>query len=204
MRKGGGKSKGGAYEILICRILAKAFAPFGALEDDFYRTKNSGSTKSAPGDIQISPAIAKLFPALIEAKHYRTISWRPGKPIQNQLAVFRKWWQQTEREQKAKKDRFALLVFRANHCPDMVAFKSDAINVGNFKNIIKTSYKSVAVWIVPLADFLKRYTYNLQERDPRDVKGQHSARNNNKQKPQNRNGSSLKKSSRKMSKRPRS
>jgi hypothetical protein len=122
MRSGGSKSKGGAYELIICRKIALAFKSLGIKEDDCYRTKNSGATKRQPGDIQFSPRFAKLFPVLIECKHYRSISYKLGKDLsaQPKSYVICKWWLQVIREQKERKDKKAILVFRQNNCSDLI------------------------------------------------------------------------------------
>lgn len=125
MRKGGGKPKGGAYEITIARKIAAAFKSLGISEDDCYRTKNSGATKKQPGDIQFSPSFAKKFPVLVECKHYKSIRYSLGKTLSGQPKSMkvRKWWQQVIQEQKERKDKFGILVFRQNNCPDLVCLK---------------------------------------------------------------------------------
>lgn len=130
MRKGGGKSKGGKFELAIISKLTKAFKPLGIQEDDCFRTKNSGATKSQPGDIQFSPRFAKLFPVLIECKHYRSVSYLLGKKLDKQQKsnFLTAWWKQVVREQAQRKDKVGILVFRQNRCPDVVAMKVSQFN----------------------------------------------------------------------------
>lgn len=171
MKKGGGKSKGGAYENIIARHLALRFKAFRITEDDCYRTKNSGATKKQPGDIQFSPAMSKVFPAIIECKHYKNILIKICVPLDRQPKSYpiKAWWIQLLREQKdvdkkfGANSRFALLIMRQNRCPDMVAFAPQTlskvlptsnIRSAKFRNIIKTSWKTDIIWIVPLSDFL--------------------------------------------------
>jgi len=125
MRKGGGKAKGGQYEHIIIHKLAAAFKPLGIHEDDCYRTKNSGATKAQPGDIQFSPTFAKLFPVLVECKHYKSVRYSLGKTLSGQpkSCITKHWWKQVRGEQKELKHKIAILVFRQNHCPDIVCLK---------------------------------------------------------------------------------
>ena len=183
MRKGGGKQKGGAFENVIARKIAKAFVKFNITEDDCYRTKNSGATKAQPGDLQMSPALAKLLPALIEAKHYKKIEYKLGKFLsaQPESYIIRKWWKQVKREErdharadkfKMQAPKFGLLVMRQNNVPDICAFSPQKLKSAfearhcdhphltryTFKNLIITYFRDEEVWIVPLADFLTHYT----------------------------------------------
>lgn len=165
MRKGGGKAKGGAYEHKIIRILADAFKPLGIHDDDIYRTKNSGATKAQPGDLQFSPKFAKMFPVLVECKHYKTVKYRLGKSIDHQEASFHLffWWKQVVREQKERKDKMGILVFRQNNCSDLVAVRVDHFQVlcstlpkwEMFSWSMHTSWKKQAILVCPFDEFLE-------------------------------------------------
>src|ERR1700761_7991388 len=95
-------AKGGAFEHTVIRRLAEAFKPLGISEDDIFRTKNSGATKKQPGDIQFSPAMAKLWPVLVECKHYKTVPYSLGKTISGlkKTNLLQVWWKQVMRAQK--------------------------------------------------------------------------------------------------------
>lgn len=161
-----GKAKGGKFEHTIARTIAEHFNPLKIKEDDCYRTKNSGATVRQPGDIQFSPALRKVFPAVIECKHYRSIHYKMNAPIESQINPIKEWWKQFRQEQRQAKKSHALLIMRENRCPIVVAFFPAAIdriapNViikkAKFRTIIKTSWKGDPVWIVPLTDFLHYY-----------------------------------------------
>lgn len=157
-------AKGGAYEHTVIRKLAVAFKPLGIQEDDIFRTKNSGATKSQPGDIQFSPRLAKLLPVLVECKHYKTVKARLGKSIDKQGASFHLffWWKQVQREQKERKDKMGILVFRQNNVQDLIA-----IRVDHFRELcgklpkwelfhwsMFTSWKKQAIVVCPFSEFL--------------------------------------------------
>lgn len=161
-------AKGGAYENMIVKQLATAFKPLGMKIGDVGRTKNSGASKDAPGDIHLSPAFAKIFPACIECKYYKKLPfYRLCIPLHLQHSLLKKWWKQVTRDTKRSKKRFSLLVIRVNYCGDVCLFKPDEINKrcpeqnirkAKFRNIIKTTWKEDVVWMVPLQDFLNHYT----------------------------------------------
>lgn len=179
MRKGGGKSKGGAYETATARRISKAFAMFGILEDDCYRTKNSGATKAQPGDLQLSPVFAKLLPAVIECKHYRTILFKLGRKLSAQPKSYpiHQWWLQVRAEEKAStRNHFGLLIMRENNCDDLCAFSPVKLHAtfnkhnlrtipltrNCFDSLLITHYKEDEIWIVPLSEFLEVYTLYLK------------------------------------------
>lgn len=195
-------AKGGAYENTVARKIAKAFRKHGITEDDVYRTKNSGATKKQPGDIQLSPVAVKVFPAVIECKHYKRIVWIMGKPIHNQNSYLKKWWKQVEQEQRDAPERFSILIFRPNRCPDMAAFVPKTVGKFvplfphiRFNNIIKTKSQTERIWIVPLKLFLKKYKFAMGL-----TKG---TRNDSRQGTTHRNGPSPSASRRKVPQSPR-
>jgi hypothetical protein len=159
-----GKPKGGKYEHTVIKILAKAFAPLGIQEDDIFRTKNSGATKAQPGDIQFSPRFAKIFPVLVECKHYATVKYKLGKSVDHQPASFHLffWWKQVVREQKERKDKMGILVFRQNNCDDLICLKITHFEqlCGHFPKwqafswLMSTSWKNETLVVVPLKEFL--------------------------------------------------
>lgn len=167
-------AKGGAFENTVARIIAKAFKSLGIEEDDCYRTKNSGATKRQPGDIQFSPAFAKLFPVLIECKHYRNVRINSGKSLDHQPKSYpiKAWWQQLLKEEKdyakTHKKKFkkpGLLIFRQNSCPIVVGMHLDTYELllGHpfswtpYKWSMITSWKLRPVILVPLKEFLFLY-----------------------------------------------
>ncbi len=165
MRKGGGKQKGGAYEHIIIHKLALAFKSLGIKEDDCYRTKNSGATKSQPGDIQLSPRFAKILPVLIECKHYKGVKYALGKILSGQpkSSPLFVWWKQVIREQKERKDKMGILVFRQNNCPDIVVLRIDhyAYLCGtlgpdwkHYSWSMFTMWKKESIVMLPLDEFL--------------------------------------------------
>jgi hypothetical protein len=157
-------AKGGNYENIIVKQFAIAFKPLGIKIGDVGRTKNSGASKDAPGDIHLSPAFAKIFPACTECKHYKKLPFfRICIPLHLQHKMLVDWWKQVTRDTKRSKKRFALLVIRVNFCGDVAVFKPNEINKrcpeliikkAKFRTIIKTSWKEDVVWMVPLQDFL--------------------------------------------------
>lgn len=165
MRKGGGKPKGGKYELTICAKLAIAFKPLGIQEDDCYRTKNSGATKKQPGDIQFSPHFAKMFPVLVECKHYKSIRYSLGKTLSGQpkSCMPRIWWQQVIREQKERKDKMGVLVFRQNNCPDLIClkikhFEKLCLGLPKWEALswsMFTHWKETSLVILKFSEFLK-------------------------------------------------
>lgn len=174
MRKGGSKAKGGAYELSIAKKIASAFNQYGIKEDDCYRTKNSGATKSQPGDLQLSPAFAKIFPATIECKHYRNVRYKLGRKLDAQPKSFPivEWWKQLEREERDAGNKFGLLIIRENNCADLVGFDPDKLQSvwtpynlsfksSYFKTKLNTIFGERRVWFVTLDDFLSWYTLML-------------------------------------------
>lgn len=160
-------AKGGRYENTVITQLAAAFKPLGLAAGDITRTKNSGASKDQLGDVHFSPAFIKVFPAVVECKHYKKLPfYRICMPLHLQHKMIVGWWKQVTRDQKKAKHRFALLVFRVNFCDDVVAFKPAQlhdlcpeviIKRGKFRNIIKTTWKGEPVWIMPLVTFLNHF-----------------------------------------------
>lgn len=174
MRKGGGKAKGGAYENTIARKIAAAFKSLGIHEDDCYRTKNSGATKKQPGDLQFSPHFAKMFPVLVECKHYKNVKYKLGKAISDLPKSFalKEWWKQVIREQSAIKHKKALLIFRPNNCPDIVCLTVEHLTdlCGDhakwqvFSWSMFTMWKNHSLIMVPLDEFLPCCVDKLKKR----------------------------------------
>lgn len=174
-------AKGGAYENTIIRKLTAAFKPLGIHEDDCYRTRNSGATKTQPGDIQLSPRFGKMFPVLVECKHYKRVKYQLGKSLDHQDKSFHllKWWKQVEREQKQAKRKFrkegavrkSILIFRQNRCPDLVAITVDDFsflcgklpNWQMFSWMMFTSWKGKTVIMLHLDEFLPRVIRKIQQ-----------------------------------------
>lgn len=172
-------AKGGTYENTIIRKLTTAFACIGIHEDDCYRTRNSGASAKQPGDIQLSPRFGKLFKATIECKHYKIVKYQLGKPLHTQDPSFRlfAWWKQVEKEQQQAKKikgltRQGILVFRQNHCPDLVAmtiasFEFFCGNLPNWQKItwvMFTSWHSKKIIIMHLDEFLPKVIRNIQRK----------------------------------------
>lgn len=181
MRRGGGKSKGGAYEHIIIHKLAAAFKPLGIQEDDCYRTKNSGATKSQLGDVQFSPRFAKLFPVLVECKHYKSIRYSLGKTLSGQAKTSKPkvWWRQVIREQKERKDKMGILVFRQNNCPDVVALKQEHYNTlislvhpyAAYTWCMFTMWKKETIIMLPFDEFLRDVVSNITRKRNKVLKG---------------------------------
>jgi hypothetical protein len=171
-------AKGGNFENITARKLAKAFAIFGVKDEDFYRTKNSGASKSHPGDVQPSPFALQFIPATFECKHYKKIEWKLGKSISLQPKSYciLDWWKQVQKEERQTSNRFGLLIMRQNNCPDIVAFcpaKLKAIFAAlnmrwfswtraTFRSVTITSYCGDEIWIVNFAEFLREYVLHLR------------------------------------------
>jgi len=161
------KAKGGGYERVIIAKLAKAFVQLGVAEDDIFRTKNSGSTKAQPGDIQFSPKMAKLFPVLIECKHYKNILYKLGKNFSSQPKSYPtvQWWKQVIREQALRQDKFGILVFRQNNCQDLVCIQVKHYQAlfGSLPKWEQYTWSQFTFWkkdslvILPFKEFIKVY-----------------------------------------------
>jgi hypothetical protein len=172
-------AKGGAYENTIIRKLTVVFKPLGIHPDDCYRTRNSGATKAQPGDIQLSPRFGKIFPVLIECKHYKNVKYQLGKPIDNQDKSFHllKWWKQVNKEQRQAQKKFkkkgnirkAVLIFRQNRCPDLIALKLEhyysfglSPDWFHYSWVMFTMWKKESVIMLPLDEFLPLVVDNIK------------------------------------------
>lgn len=72
MRNGGGRAKGAGFENEIAKLIRAVAVEYGFADDCCYRTPSSGghrfAKKSDPGDLVVSPKLAKYFPFHIECK----------------------------------------------------------------------------------------------------------------------------------------
>lgn len=124
MRPGGGRAKGSAFEREVAKMIVATFASKGITKEDCYRTPLSGghvyASKKDPGDLQISAALAKLFPYSVECKSYRSLPWE--KLVRRTTSIFDKWWEQALRAAEGTK-RLPILVFKQNGSPAYVMYR---------------------------------------------------------------------------------
>lgn len=77
MRSGGGRAKGNGFERVVSKLILK-YAGSEFTAEDCFRTPLSGghrfARKKDPGDLQLSPALLKAFPAIVECKRYRDVN----------------------------------------------------------------------------------------------------------------------------------
>lgn len=172
-------AKGGTYENTIIRKLTTAFTSLGIHEDDCYRTRNSGASIKQPGDIQLSPRFGKIFKVIIECKHYKRIKYQLGKTLDHQDKSFLllKWWKQVAKEQKQANKKFkdkarrAILIFRQNNCPDLVALTIDDFQLlcgytprwQALEWVMFTSWKQQPIVVMHLDDFLLQVVNKIKE-----------------------------------------
>ena len=107
-----GRNKGKAFERHIAKDILKAFPSF--TPRDCYRTPMSGGHPFADsGDLCISPDLQKLFPFVVECKHYRNFRFQDVLPPTKQFIT----WVFQARTAAAQMDRPWLLVVRGNNTP---------------------------------------------------------------------------------------
>lgn len=142
MRKGGGKSKGSAFERKVAKMIAAAFRNFGIHQRECWRSVLSGGHKISCGDLTLSPRLEKLFPFSIECKHIKRIHFeRFLFPPYYRKSSWPEWqWvAQAEGDVKKRPELKPLLVMKSNTSKVLVLYKNEF------------GYR-----MVEFADFLKR------------------------------------------------
>jgi hypothetical protein len=116
MKAGGGRAKGSGFEREVAAMILKHAGP-RFTKADCFRTPLSGghrfARESDPGDLQISPALTKVFPACVECKRYREISLEHFIIRKKQRSWQEmRWLDQTISQ--TKPGQIPILVFKAN------------------------------------------------------------------------------------------
>jgi hypothetical protein len=144
MRKGGGKSKGSAFERDIAKKIVKAFKGFGIKQRDCWRSVLSGGHVISAGDLVMSDRLLELFPYAVECKFYKRVDWwhflMPGSKKRKTWKEW-KWVGQAIEGSKKRKGLLPLLIVKENHGPTVVVRTPKASESG--------------WWYEQLDDFLK-------------------------------------------------
>lgn len=127
MRKGGGKSKGSAFERDVAKKIVQAFRKQGIKQRECWRSVLSGGHKISCGDLNMSPRLERLFPYNVECKFYKKIEfWHFLVPQHHQQKswVEVQWLRQMEQGQTKRPDLEPLLVMKQNHGPILAMYQS--------------------------------------------------------------------------------
>lgn len=160
MRAGGGRQKGSSFERQVAKLVVEAFRPFGIKREDCYRTPMSGghrfARKEDPGDLVISPKLARLFPFVVECKRNERMElFHFLIPDADHLKAWveHQWLDQAD-DQSTVTNREPLLVFRTNRTPVLCAYQP-SIKLPRLMYALEFRYKGEQ-WKVTLFDtFLK-------------------------------------------------
>lgn len=128
MRKGGGKSKGSAFE----REYAKKISLFltnGKNPDTVWRSSNSGGKASVTnskiqcGDlISVSQESKKFFDIFsLELKNYKSLDLLD---FQKDTFLLKKWWEQAKNDAK-RANKIPILIIRINRKGDWIVWEMD-------------------------------------------------------------------------------
>ena len=124
MRRGGGHSKGAAWEREVAKKIVKAFKPFGIEQRDCWRSVLSGGHQMSFGDLVMTEKLLRLFPFAVECKFNRKIDWWHYLVHKKYRSdSWKEWlWVKQACEGGLKGKRFEvipLLVIKENHGPTL-------------------------------------------------------------------------------------
>ena len=163
MRRGGGKSKGAAYEREICRDLSLWISE-GKQEDLYWRSSMSGGRSTVAfakgkrlaaqaGDISCIHPAGQAFASrfFIEIKFYRDLQYMGLITGKGHLIDF---WEETKVQAK-KYDKFPLLIAKQNRIPAMACLGSAGATFLGLQNRALLIATKCNLRIIPLYEFLK-------------------------------------------------
>ena len=172
MKKGGGKSKGSAFERKICKMLSLWFTE-NVRDDIFFRSASSGAmatqrfkkgktTSGQTGDITStnSEGIEFINKFSIELKSYKDFSL--DFLVYKNKSLIHAWWEQckgdAERESKSP-----LLIIKKNNKPEIIIFRcslytqifEEYFGFIEFEKYVKGFINEDAIIIMKLSDFFE-------------------------------------------------
>ena len=172
MKKGGGKSKGSAFERKICKMLSLWFTE-NVRDDIFFRSASSGAmatqrfkkgktTSGQTGDITStnSEGIEFINKFSIELKSYKDFSL--DFLVYKNKSLIHDWWNQCKGDAE-RENKSPLLIIKKNSRPEILIFRcslytqifEEYFGFIEFEKYIKGFINEDAVIIMKLSDFFE-------------------------------------------------
>lgn len=148
MRKGGGHSKGSAFERKIAKEIVKVFRKRfkWVKQADCWRSVLSGGHEMSAGDLRLTPEFRKVFPYAVECKFYRKIDWWRFLLPHKKSGKEWKWVQQAITGANKEKGLWPILVMKCNHGPTIVCRPPLPSESGWRYDLWSTFLKDVVKW----------------------------------------------------------
>lgn len=163
MRKGGGKSKGSAFERLVCTKLS-LWVSKGVQEDVFWRSAMSGGRSTVAhakgkrlaaqaGDLSCihpigAPFLDKFF---AECKFYADLNYVGLLQGRGKLATF---WTEAKM-QAARYKKLPLMIAKQNQQPIVVCLSREGLDVLNVRLKCSLTAPKMNLFVILFDDFLK-------------------------------------------------